>query len=148
MSKKITGWQIIKTTGISGPKSGHQTVYEHKDAAQFKLAEAQENAGEWDSHELVECKYEMLNDTKCEVDGRVACVNRTTRKDYVAMRAIHKLTKEERASLHLPDADTLKAIQELHQAWGRVQSSMDGFVQVTTESVSKAKSVFQAILGK
>lgn len=145
---KLTGWQIIKTTGISGPKSGYQTVYEHKDAAEFRLAENKEDAGEWDSYDLHECKYEMLNATKCEVEGRVACVDRTTKLQLIRNRAANKLTKEERAALHIPTDETLKAVETLENAFAGIQTNFDGIATITAEVVGSTRQVLKSILGK
>lgn len=145
---KLTGWQIIKTTGISGPKSGYQTVYEHKGAAEFIQAERNAKEDEWCSNELVECPYEMLNATKCDANGQVATLDRTTRQQLLRWSATRKLSEEERQALHIPSDETLAAIESLEQRLTDVKESVPGIVRLTSGAVADVRRVFKSILGK
>lgn len=150
---KLTGWMVIKTIGCGGPYTGDniqgdKTVYENQDAAEFIWAEKRANLGEWEEVKCDEVKYEMLNATKCDVGGRVCVLDRTTKVQLVRSRATAKLSKEERAALHLPSDETLEAVASLEKAFANLQTNMDGIVTVAAESVNQAKSVFKSILGK
>lgn len=97
---KLTGWMVV-TSLYSGGFKGDKTVYEHKDAAEFAHDRAKRNLGEWEETKLEEVQYTMLNETKCDVGGRVCCIDRTDRRSMVRGAALTKLNAEEKDALDL-----------------------------------------------